>query len=138
MNDRERAIAAEMRMRIDLRHAAMRRPARVRQSCVALRLGQMLDRVHFVHAADVFAHFDAGRRQHGKAAGVVAAILKIFNAPEEPVGNIRMTDYANNSTHRCFLLQRDVIRNKSPGRNQRSRRKGIACSNLRVIANKRA
>ena len=64
MNDRERAIAAEMRMRIDLRHAAMRRPARMANADMAkqtLILGRRFHQCHTpdsAHAIDFAVNID--------------------------------------------------------------------------------
>src|SRR5258706_12921343 len=83
----EIAVAAEMRVGVLQRNAAVRRPAGVGDADVAMGGGEVPARRHFAHGADALAHLDAVRVDRGQPAGVVAAVFQAGDAFYETRGD---------------------------------------------------
>ena len=99
----DRDPAGDVRMRIGLVRYAMRGPTRMRDTGAAgKRIGQV-QRFHFAHLA-LGAHATQFTRvQHGKAGGVVTAVLERLEADDQQGCHIALGYRSNNSTHEIEL-----------------------------------
>ena len=88
-------------VRVHLGHAAVRRPARVRDADGAVEATAGLDQfLEHAHAADALGDLDlAVSLRDGEAGGVVAAVLQALQALEQQRGGRLLPDVGDDSAH---------------------------------------
>jgi hypothetical protein len=94
-----RAVAAEQRVRVRLRDAAVRRPARVAEAVSgggAVGVGRDLEVLQVADSADVI---EAAFLPEGDPGRVVAAVLEALQALEEERFALSGSDVTNDSAH---------------------------------------
>ncbi len=101
VDEGELAPVAEVRMRIDVGGAAVRRPAGVADAGAAVVdgvLGELVDE-HAELAGALAGAELAVARQHGHACGVVAAVFQPLQAPDEHLEAAARADVSHDSAH---------------------------------------
>lgn len=88
-----------VRVGIIARHRAVRRPAGVADSSLAVD-GKFFDfRGEIGNAADGFSHLDAAGVQEGQTSRIIAAVFEAAKSVEQDGKGIRGADIGDNSTH---------------------------------------
>ena len=94
------AIAGQMRVRVGLGHAAVRRPARVRDAEPARERLRLELALELRDLADGAAQAELVVRLHdGEARRVVAAILEAFQALDEHGHDVALCDGSDDAAH---------------------------------------
>ncbi len=101
VHHRELSAFVEMRMRIVIRHAPVRGPARVTDADAAFDRLVLDQRREICNAPHALADFDAAAIQRGDARGVIAAIFQPAQPIEEDGSRVCFADVANNAAHKA-------------------------------------
>ena len=108
--DREAAAFVEVWMRVLIRHAAVRRPARVRDARVARERRLLQQRGEICDAARALARLDVATGERGDARGVVAAVFKPAEAVEEDWDCWILADVADDAAHEILGVRKNGYR----------------------------
>ena len=108
MAEEEPPALVAVRVRVFIRHAAMRGPAGVGDADFARewRFGEEFGEIR--DAPDAFAHLDFPARQRGDARRVVAAIFQPSEAVEKDRDCLIFTDITDDAAH-DFLKMMDEV-----------------------------
>ena len=117
-------LAGQVRMRIGFGHAAVRGPARMRNSKPPPARARLQLPFEFGDLADGAPHADGAIvPEHGEAGGIVAAILQAADAFDENFADVTLRDGADDSTH--FF---EYCREKTASIRPAARRPTSSCS----------
>ena len=96
----EIARAVRMRMGVAVRRASMRRPARMADADLPLRLIALDDPLELGETAHAFFHTNLVFIQNGNARRIITAILKLRQPFDEKRRRLALADITHDSTHR--------------------------------------
>ena len=104
VHDGEIARAVCMRMRIAVRRAAVRRPARMTDADMTCWLISFDDSLEFGKTTHAFFHADLSLIQDSDSRRIIAAIFKLRQSLDEKRRRLTLANITNDSTHRQNLL----------------------------------
>ena len=105
VHEDEAPALVEVGMRILVGYAAVRRPARMADSEMAMRRTVRNDLCQIGDASDGLPHFDASAIDGGNARRIIAAVFQAPQAVQEDRNRVCPADITNDAAHR--ILNRD-------------------------------